>query len=141
MSVNRYKGSSFNAAGEFNIVSQKGVTLNFKNSSHSNENFKKSGHKGIVHLTNRKFIFVSKDYFDFSTPFSMLSDFDIKQPIFGANKLTGRTRGEPGECGFLGTVDWEMVFNEGGAIEFGQLMQEFFKKYAFVIIFATNLEN
>ena len=126
MSVNRYKGSSFNAAGEFNIVSQKGVTLNFKNSSHSNENFKKSGHKGIVHLTNRKFIFVSKDYFDFSTPFSMLSDFDIKQPIFGANKLTGRTRGEPGECGFLGTVDWEMVFNEGGAIEFGQLMQEFF---------------
>lgn len=43
-------------------------------------------------------------------------DLSLDQPIFGANAIKGKVRGDP-EFGF------EMKFNKGGAIEFGQAMR------------------
>ncbi|XP_071797558.1 WW domain-binding protein 2-like [Asterias amurensis] len=83
--------------------------------------------EGTAFLTNQRVIFINKKSSDvmksFSMPFFYMKNVDIKQPIFGANALTGVIKAQPG--GGLDThakADFRMVFKTGGAIEFGQLL-------------------
>merc|ERR1711976_662660 len=123
MSVNRYSGHFQPGPGEFTIHSVKDEELIFKDSSHSNAWFKKSSpNPGVIHLTNKRFGFVSKaadkaskynNVKDFSSCFGSISKVNCNQPMFGANDVTGTSSGEPGPDSFQGTVDWKLVFKSG----------------------------
>lgn len=52
-------------------------------------------------------------------PFTLIKDFEIKQPVFGANHLEGKILAEEGG-GWQGSAEFEMSFKAGGAIEVGQ---------------------
>ena len=128
MSLNRYSGHFQPGESEFTIYSKKDIELSFVDSTHANAAFKSGTIPGVVYLTNKRFAFESKGKSakspvqDFSACFGSISKLDIKQPIFGANAVTGTTSGEPGPDGFPGSVDWKMAFKSGGAIDFGKLL-------------------
>uniref|UniRef100_H2YGQ8 GRAM domain-containing protein n=1 Tax=Ciona savignyi TaxID=51511 RepID=H2YGQ8_CIOSA len=98
------------------------VELIFKKFSHSCEHLK--GNKsGNIYLTNFRLLFVSAKSNDMlrelSMPFKNIKDFEIKQPVFGANYLQGKLVAEVGG-GWEGFGLFEMTFKKGGAIEVGQ---------------------
>lgn len=91
---------------------------------------KSRGHaKGRIYLTTHRVIFTSTplkqnaNLKSFSAPFFSMFDLSLEQPIFGANAIKGKVRGDP-EFGF------ELKFNKGGAVEFGQAMRNAAKQAA-----------
>ena len=72
-------------------------------------------------------IFINKSTNDLlqsiSMPFLQLRQVELKQPVFGANRIEGKLVAEP-QGGYDGVVRWSVSFQNGGAIEFGQAMLE-----------------
>nr|CAG4634957.1 EOG090X0ADZ [Alona affinis] len=82
---------------------------------------------GRLYLTTHRMIFNTlggKDKMQsFSFPFGLLKDVELEQPMFGANYLKGKVRAQP-DGGFVGEAKFKLHFKHGGAIEFGQSMQQ-----------------
>jgi len=123
MSINRSIGPQISFwEGEMAIQEHTNIVMVLKKNSHSNEHLK--GTKaGKIYLTNYRLIFRTKNTNDMmqelSMPFKQIKDFEIKQPVFGANFLTGKLLAEP-NGGWEGSVVFEITFKDGGAIELGQ---------------------
>lgn len=81
---------------------------------------------GSAYLTSHRVVFLTKDKTpaikSLSMPFVFMKRVEIKQPTFGANYIGGFVRSESGQ--WEGEVQFEMVFNHGGAIEFGKALLE-----------------
>lgn len=129
MALDRYGGHFQPGQDEWVLYSKKDIELAFLDHTHPNEKLKSSCIPGKVYLTNKRFAFENTGgkiekckIKDFSSCFGSISKLDIKQPIFGANAVTGTSSGEPGPDGFAGSVDWKMSFKSGGAIDFGKLL-------------------
>ncbi|CAH8601901.1 unnamed protein product [Dicrocoelium dendriticum] len=56
-------------------------------------------------------------------PFVNMKDVDIKQPVFGANRIVGRITADP-NGGWQGEAEFSITFKRGGAIEFGTALIE-----------------
>ncbi|CAK8683497.1 unnamed protein product [Clavelina lepadiformis] len=108
--------------GEMILRESDGVEATFKKFTHSCEHLKGSK-RGHVYLTNFRLIFISEKKSDMlrelSMPFKNIKDFEIKQPVFGANYLQGKVIAE-NQGGWEGSAVFEMVFKDGGAIEIGE---------------------
>ncbi|XP_038067176.1 WW domain-binding protein 2-like [Patiria miniata] len=84
--------------------------------------------EGTVFLTNQRVIFLSKSkggdpMKSFSMPFYYMKNVDIKQPLFGANAITGVIKSQPGGGWETHSkAEFKIVFKSGGAIELGQLL-------------------
>lgn len=91
----------------------------------------KGSFNGRVYLTSHRVIFVNKKntakLLSFSLPFVNMSEIDIKQPIFGPNRIEGKVTSEP-TGGWQGKAEFSLTFNRGGAIEFGQTLIELGKR-------------
>ncbi|RWS21155.1 WW domain-binding protein 2-like protein [Leptotrombidium deliense] len=80
--------------------------------------------KGRMYLTTHRIIFtatpLNQNYAlnSFSAPFYAMFDISLEQPIFGANYIKGKVRGEGDVPNFV----FKLKFSKGGAIEFGQAM-------------------
>lgn len=127
MSLNKHIGPGLALyQGELVLKDNGGVEATFKKFSHSSEHLKGTKH-GHVYLTNFRLLFVNNSKNDMlhelSMPFPKIKDFEIKQPMFGANYLQGRILAEP-DGGWMGSATFEMVFKNGGAIEIGQKLVE-----------------
>ena len=87
--------------------------------------------KGRVYLTSHRVVFTTKNNSDalksFSMPFNSMKNVDIKQPVFGANRVEGNVSADP-DGGFQGVVEFSLTFTNGGAIEFGQTLLELGKR-------------
>ncbi|VUZ50183.1 unnamed protein product [Hymenolepis diminuta] len=81
---------------------------------------------GSAYLTSHRVIFLTKEEIStiksLSMPFVFMKRVEIKQPTFGANYIEGFVRSETGQ--WEGEVHFKMVFNHGGAIEFGKALLE-----------------
>jgi len=134
MALNKYGGNFVASHGEI-IVSVYGrkreikdVVLKITDISHPSEQterLKKFEAKGHLLLTNRGFAWIGKPgaaLSDFSCSFGSVSKFELKQPVLGANYIKGTTKGEPGQYGFKGEVDWRLTFNNGGAVDWGKTL-------------------
>nr|XP_009857700.1 WW domain-binding protein 2-like [Ciona intestinalis] len=123
MSFNKHMGPGLALfQGEMILMDHENVEMVLKKFSHSCEHLK--GQKiGHVYLTNFRLLFVSSKSNDMlrelSMPFKNIKDFEIKQPVFGANYLQGKLNAEP-DGGWQGFGIFEMTFKSGGAIEVGQ---------------------
>jgi len=122
MSINRSQGPSIVFwNGEMVMQDHDNVQVVFKKNTHSNEHLKGTK-SGKIYLTNYRLIFQTKDVKDMlreiSMPFKQIKDFEIKQPMLGANYLYGRLIAEP-NGGWEGSVMFEITFKSGGAIEVG----------------------
>jgi len=128
MSINRSSGPGVLNFwdGEVAIQEHSNVQVVFKKNTHSNEHLKGTK-QGKVYLTNYRVIFRTKSSKDMlqelSMPFKQIKDFEIKQPVFGANFLYGKLIAEP-NGGWQGSVLFEMSFKDGGAIELGQKLMD-----------------
>lgn len=123
MSLNKNSGVGVALyQGELIHQDKKNVEVNLKKASHSCEHLKGTKH-GHAYLTNFRLIFMCTSKNDMlrelSMPFKQIKDFEIKQPVFGANFLTGKLLAEP-DGGWEGSVIFEMYFKDGGAITIGQ---------------------
>ncbi|XP_065181032.1 WW domain-binding protein 2-like [Sycon ciliatum] len=82
---------------------------------------KSGNHKGSACLTTQRFVVGVKNprgpVQSISMPFYCLQGIEVKQPIFGANYLTGYMRSDT-NGGWNGRCQFKMYFNSGGAIEF-----------------------
>jgi len=112
--------------GEMVLQNCDNVQVIFKKNTHSNEHLK--GTKvGKALLTNYRLVFNCTGRNDMmrelSMPFKQIKDFEIKQPVFGANHLYGKLVAEP-NGGWEGSVIFEMSFKNGGAIQVGQKLVE-----------------
>jgi len=146
MSINQLNPSRSNENhatldyGEHLIDTRFNVQLTFKNPSHPNDLMKKT-YEGRAMLTSKRVIFVTKDngskVRDFVMPFSSITNWELKQPIFGQNYIASTIKARPdGQfsvfllvlvCirllgGWEGQVTINLTFNHGGACEFGQLV-------------------
>uniref|UniRef100_A0A4X2KZJ3 GRAM domain-containing protein n=1 Tax=Vombatus ursinus TaxID=29139 RepID=A0A4X2KZJ3_VOMUR len=108
------------------------VELSFSDMDHMTDAFKGTK-KGSLYLTPYRVIFLSKgkdSMQSFMMPFYLMKDYEIKQPVFGANYIRGTVKAEAGG-GWEGSAVYKLTFAAGGAIEFGQRMlqvaaQEFY---------------
>lgn len=121
MSLNKSQGLQL-FQGEITAQHHKDVEITFKHVKYPCEHLK--GTKtGQLYLTNFRVFFVNGKSNDmlqtFSMPFKLIKDFEIKQPMFGANYLEGKILAEDGG-GWQGSAKFEIVFKAGGAIEVGQ---------------------
>lgn len=83
----------------------------------------KGSKNGDIFLTASKVIFVSKaGNSSFSMEFRSLKNIDVKQPIFGANALTGYVTSELGG-GWEGNANFKIEFKSGGAIDFAERLK------------------
>ena len=84
--------------GEHQIDNKSHVQLSFKNPSHPNDLMKKS-YDGRIILTSKRVIFVAKDSSskirDFVMPFSSITNWELKQPIFGQNYIASTIKARP----------------------------------------------
>lgn len=121
MSMNRSVGLQL-GEGEIIVQRHKDVEISFKKSKYSCEHLKGTKH-GHLYLTNYRMFFVNDKKNDmlqnFSMPFTLIKDFEIKQPVFGANHIEGKVLSEQGG-GWQGSAEFEMTFKAGGAVEVGQ---------------------
>lgn len=81
--------------------------------------------RGDLFLTSTKIIFIGKsssEKMSFSMEFRSLKDIDVKQPIFGANALTGYVTSEFGG-GWEGSANFRVEFKSGGATDFAQRLK------------------
>lgn len=121
MSINRTAGLQL-FQGELIVQRHKNVEISFKKVKYSCEHLKGSK-TGQLYLTNFRVFFVNDKKNDMlqnlSMPFKLIKDFEIKQPVFGANHLEGKINAEEGG-GWQGSAEFQIVFKAGGAIEVGQ---------------------
>eukprot|EP00794_Sanderia_malayensis_P008827 gene8827-9772_t len=85
----------------------------------------KGSMRGDLFLTSSKIIFVNKannGNSSFSMEFRSVKNVDVKQPIFGANALTGYVNAEQGG-GWDGSANFRVEFKTGGAIEFAERLK------------------
>lgn len=128
MSLNKSNGLQLHQ-GEITIQHESNVEIKFSHVKYSSEHMKgsKCGH---LYLTNFRLVFVNDKKNDmmhtFSMPFKLIKDFDIKQPVFGANFLEGKISAEE-TGGWQGSAKIEITFKSGGAVEFGQKLIEMAK--------------
>ncbi|CAH8648783.1 unnamed protein product [Schistosoma rodhaini] len=89
--------------------------------------FLKFSHMGRLYLTSHRVIFINKKassgVLSFSMPFVNMKEVDIKQPVFGANRVEGIITAEP-NGGWQGEAKFSLTFKKGGAIEFGTTLIE-----------------
>ncbi|XP_051530875.1 WW domain-binding protein 2 isoform X2 [Myxocyprinus asiaticus] len=105
------------------LMSYENVELAFNDTDCLPEPFRKSK-KGSVFLTPYRVIFLTKGkdpLQSFMMPFYLMKGCEVKQPVLGANYVKGTVSAEPGG-GWEGSASFKMIFNAGGAIEFGQYM-------------------
>uniref|UniRef100_A0A3Q2E0P7 WW domain binding protein 2 n=1 Tax=Cyprinodon variegatus TaxID=28743 RepID=A0A3Q2E0P7_CYPVA len=105
------------------LMSHPKVELVFCDADTLPEPFRKSK-KGSLYLTPYRVIFVAKGrdaLQSFMMPFYLMKGCEIKQPVMGANYVTGTVTAEQGG-GWEGSATFKLVFAAGGAIEFGQFM-------------------
>ncbi|XP_063068413.1 WW domain-binding protein 2 [Engraulis encrasicolus] len=106
------------------LMSYENVELAFCEADRLPDAFKKT-RKGSIYLTPYRVIFVAKvlkePLISFMMPFYLTKSCEVKQPVLGANYIKGTVTAEPGG-GWEGTATFKLVFNQGGAIEFGQHM-------------------
>lgn len=81
---------------------------------------------GRLYLTSHRIIFINNSEKDalksFCAPFFSLHKVELEQPVFGANFIKGKVKGQP-DGGFDNKqVEIKLSFKHGGAIEFGQSM-------------------
>lgn len=121
MALNKSQGLQL-FQGEITAQHHKDVEVTFKHVKYPCEHLKGSK-TGQLYLTNFRVLFVNGKKNDmlqtFSMPFKLIKDFEIKQPMFGANYLEGKILAEDGG-GWQGSAKFEIVFKAGGAIEVGQ---------------------
>jgi len=127
MSINRSQGPGVSFwDGEMVIQEHESIQMVLKKNTHSTEHLKGTK-QGKMILTNYRMIFKAKSSKDMlqelSMPFKHIKDFEIKQPVFGANYLVGRLVAEA-QGGWEGSVVFEISFKAGGAIELGQKLVE-----------------
>ncbi|XP_041473992.1 WW domain-binding protein 2-like [Lytechinus variegatus] len=114
------KDGSLVLQGDRVILVQDGVEASFEMSPMV-DHFKGTK-KGKVYLTSLVMAFVptkSGLMKSLAVPFTNLKNLEIKQPLFGANYLSGNIQAQPGG-GFEGQVKFKMIFNNGGAIDMAQ---------------------
>nr|CAH8870650.1 unnamed protein product [Trichobilharzia regenti] len=91
----------------------------------------KFSNDGRVYLTSHRVIFINKKQsagmLSFSMPFVNMKEVDIKQPVFGANRIEGIITAEP-NGNWQGEAKFSLTFNKGGAIEFGTTLIELGKR-------------
>ncbi|XP_020858336.1 WW domain-binding protein 2 [Phascolarctos cinereus] len=100
------------------------VELSFSDMDHMTDAFKGTK-KGSLYLTPYRVIFLSKgkdSMQSFMMPFYLMKDYEIKQPVFGANYIRGTVKAEAGGMWLEGSAVYKLTFAAGGAIEFGQRM-------------------
>jgi hypothetical protein len=125
MSINsaHAQGGVLIFAGERILIYYDGIEMKFEGPSDVVP--LKGKKKGRCYLTTHRVIFNSKDGKDslqsFSFPFLLMREVELEQPIFGANYIKGRIKAEP-QANWNGEAKFDMYFNKGGAIEFGQAM-------------------
>uniref|UniRef100_A0A8D8S595 WW domain-binding protein 2 n=1 Tax=Cacopsylla melanoneura TaxID=428564 RepID=A0A8D8S595_9HEMI len=109
-------------AGESILLFAENVEIDFHGKDEATFKGRK---KGKLYLTTHRMIFNNKHMNDtlasFSFPFVTLSQVELEQPVFGANYIKGKVRAQP-NGNWVGEAKFELHFNKGGAIEFGQAM-------------------
>lgn len=109
--------------GEIILIYYDGVELALK--PYVPVDLMKGNKKGRIYLTSHRIVFVNKNQNDlfqsFSMPFMTMRNLDIEQPVFGANNIKGEVMNEPSGK-WNGTAKFQLWFNNGGAIEFGQCL-------------------
>ncbi|MBN3306314.1 WBP2 protein, partial [Amia calva] len=105
------------------LMTYDNVELSFTDAETLPEAFRKSK-KGSVYMTPFRVIFLTKgkdSMTSFMMPFYLMKGCEVKQPVLGANYIKGTVTAEAGG-GWEGVANFKLVFNSGGAIEFGQYM-------------------
>ncbi|XP_017749614.1 PREDICTED: postacrosomal sheath WW domain-binding protein isoform X2 [Rhinopithecus bieti] len=101
------------------------VELSFPQQSEGSNVF--SGTKtGTLFLTSYRVIFItsrsiSDPMLSFMMPFDLMTNLTVEQPVFAANFIKGTIQAAP-YGGWEGQATFKLVFRNGGAIEFAQLM-------------------
>ncbi|XP_071500379.1 WW domain-binding protein 2-like [Diadema antillarum] len=121
------KDGSLVLQGDRVILMQDGVEATFEMTPMV-DHFKGTK-KGTVYLTSLVMAFVPKSGLmkSLTVPFANLKNLEVKQPMFGANYLTGNILAQP-NGGFEGKVKFKMVFNNGGAIDMAQGLMKAVKR-------------
>ncbi|XP_078190269.1 postacrosomal sheath WW domain-binding protein isoform X3 [Callithrix jacchus] len=111
--------------GESLLKQSPNVELSFPQRSEGSNVF--SGTKtGTLFLTSYRVIFItshsiSDPMLSFMMPFDLMRNLTVEQPVFAANFIKGSIRAAP-DGGWEGQATFKLVFRNGGAIEFAQLM-------------------
>lgn len=109
-------------AGEGILIFCDKVTIEF---SGQDSSVFKGTKQGRVYLTTHRMIFnnkhASEDMQSFSFPFVSLNEVQLEQPVFGANYIKGKVRAQE-NGNWTGEAKFKLVFKNGGAIDFGQVM-------------------
>ncbi|XP_031512098.1 postacrosomal sheath WW domain-binding protein isoform X3 [Papio anubis] len=101
------------------------VELSFPRQSEGSNVF--SGTKtGTLFLTSYRVIFITSrsindPMLSFMMPFDLITNLTVEQPVFAANFIKGTIQAAP-YGGWEGQATFKLVFRNGGAIEFAQLM-------------------
>uniref|UniRef100_A0A2K5IN15 GRAM domain-containing protein n=1 Tax=Colobus angolensis palliatus TaxID=336983 RepID=A0A2K5IN15_COLAP len=101
------------------------VELSFPQQSEGSNVF--SGTKtGTLFLTSYRVIFITSrsindPMLSFMMPFDLMTNLTVEQPVFAANFIKGTIQAAP-YGGWEGQATFKLVFRNGGAIEFAQLM-------------------
>ncbi|XP_063479092.1 postacrosomal sheath WW domain-binding protein isoform X3 [Symphalangus syndactylus] len=111
--------------GESLLKQSPNVELSFPQRSEGSNVF--SGTKtGTLFLTSYRVIFITSHSINdpmlsFMMPFDLMTNLTVKQPVFAANFIKGTIQAAP-YGGWEGQATFKLVFRNGGAIEFAQLM-------------------
>ncbi|XP_030671304.1 postacrosomal sheath WW domain-binding protein [Nomascus leucogenys] len=111
--------------GESLLKQSPNVELSFPQRSEGSNVF--SGTKtGTLFLTSYRVIFITSrsindPMLSFMMPFDLMTNLTVKQPVFAANFIKGTIQAAP-YGGWEGQATFKLVFRNGGAIEFAQLM-------------------
>ncbi|XP_065065799.1 WW domain-binding protein 2-like [Rhopilema esculentum] len=127
MSINKVEcnGGRITLHGDFVVQHQEDVK--FELQGDRLPNYLRGSMKGDFFLTASKLIFVNKHstgkYISFSMEFRSLKNIEVKQPIFGANYLSGFVMAEQGG-GWEGNANFKIEFSSGGAIDFAEQLKQ-----------------
>ncbi|XP_011710481.2 postacrosomal sheath WW domain-binding protein isoform X1 [Macaca nemestrina] len=111
--------------GESLLMQSLNVELSFPRQSEGSNVF--SGTKtGTLFLTSYRVIFITSHSINdpmlsFMMPFDLITNLTVEQPVFAANFIKGTIQAAP-YGGWEGQATFKLVFRNGGAIEFAQLM-------------------
>ncbi|XP_031512099.1 postacrosomal sheath WW domain-binding protein isoform X4 [Papio anubis] len=111
--------------GESLLKQSPNVELSFPRQSEGSNVF--SGTKtGTLFLTSYRVIFITSrsindPMLSFMMPFDLITNLTVEQPVFAANFIKGTIQAAP-YGGWEGQATFKLVFRNGGAIEFAQLM-------------------
>ncbi|PNJ37410.1 WBP2NL isoform 4 [Pongo abelii] len=111
--------------GESLLKQSPNVELSFPQRSEGSNVF--SGTKtGTLFLTSYRVIFITSrsindPMLSFMMPFDLMTNLTVEQPVFAANFIKGTIQAAP-YGGWEGQATFKLVFRNGGAIEFAQLM-------------------